>query len=63
LPERYGPWESAATRFYRWQKAGIWNQILEYLQAISSVSFANADELGKLDWEVHYVDGTVIRAR
>jgi hypothetical protein len=23
---------------------------------------ANADEQGKLDWEVHYVDGTVIRA-
>jgi transposase len=55
LPERYGPWESVATRFYRWQKAGIWNQILEHLQAI-------ADEHGKLDWQVHYVDGTVVRA-
>ena len=31
------------------------NQILEHLQA-------RADEQGKLDWEVHYVDGTVIRA-
>ncbi|GAA6620245.1 IS5 family transposase [Scytonema sp. NUACC26] len=36
LPERYGPWESVATRFDRWQKAGIWNQILERLQAIAS---------------------------
>ncbi|KAB8330225.1 transposase [Scytonema tolypothrichoides VB-61278] len=53
--ERYGKWESVATRFYRWQKAGIWNQILEHLQA-------DADKQGKLDWEVHYVDGTVIRA-
>jgi transposase len=44
-----------ATRFYRWQKGGIWNQILAKLQAF-------ADEQGKLDWEVHYVDGTVIRA-
>lgn len=35
LPERYGKWESVATRFYRWQKAGIWQQILENLQAIA----------------------------
>ena len=55
MPERYGRWESIATRFYRWQKAGIWNQILEHLQAI-------ADQQGRLDWEVHYVDGTVVRA-
>lgn len=55
LPERYGKWQSVATRFYRWQKGGIWNQILAKLQAF-------ADEQGKLDWEVHYVDGTVIRA-
>ncbi|MCV3216623.1 transposase [Plectonema radiosum NIES-515] len=33
MPERYEKWESAATRFYRWQKAGIWNQILQHLQA------------------------------
>ncbi|GAX45605.1 transposase and inactivated derivatives-like protein [Tolypothrix sp. NIES-4075] len=26
---------SIATRFYRWQKAGIWNEILERLQAIA----------------------------
>jgi transposase len=55
LPERYGKWESVATRFYRWQKAKIWNQVLESLQA-------EADKQGKLDWEVHYVDGSVIRA-
>ena len=55
LPERYGKWQSVATRFYRWQKAQIWPPILETLQA-------EADKLGKLDWEVHYVDGSVIRA-
>ena len=55
MPEHYGPWESVATRFYRWQKNDIWNQILESLQAI-------ADKEGHLDWDVHYVDGTVIRA-
>mgnify|MGYP001791915294 CR=1 FL=1 len=55
LPETYGKWESVATRFYRWQKTGIWSQIRENLQEI-------ADKRGDIDWEVHYVDGTVIRA-
>lgn len=48
-------WESVATRFYRCQKANIWQQVLERLQE-------TADRQGKLDWEVHYVDGSVIRA-
>ena len=53
--ERYRKWQSVATRFYRWQKADIWQQVLERLQA-------DADQLRKLDCPVHYVDGTVIRA-
>ena len=24
LPECYGPWQTAASRFYRWQKIGVW---------------------------------------
>jgi hypothetical protein len=36
-------------------KAGIWQQVLEDLQA-------DSDAQGKLDWQVHYVDGTVVRA-
>jgi hypothetical protein len=44
-----------ASRFYRWQKAGIWQKMLEALQEQSEA----ADEL---DWEQHYVDSTVIRA-
>jgi transposase len=55
LPERYRKWESVSTRFYRWQKAHIWQQVLEHLQA-------DADKQGNLDWGVHYVDRTVIRA-
>lgn len=55
LPERYGPWRTVATRFYRWRRAGVWDRLLSQLQAI-------ADEEGKLDWQVHYVDGTVVRA-
>ncbi|CBN56714.1 MULTISPECIES: hypothetical protein [Kamptonema] len=35
-------WESIATRFYRWQKADIWKQVLEHLQA-------DADKQGNLD--------------
>ncbi|MEH2081822.1 MAG: hypothetical protein V7K89_18110 [Nostoc sp.] len=49
LPERYRKWQSIATRFYRWQKTGVWNQILENLKAL-------ADQKGNLDWKVHYVD-------
>ena len=32
LPERYGPWSTVASRFYRWQQAGIWQRVLEALQ-------------------------------
>src|SRR6266540_3530929 len=24
LPERYGPWQTVASCFYRWKRAGIW---------------------------------------
>ncbi len=55
LPTRYGPWATVATRFYRWTKSGLWERILHTLQA-------QADAGGELDWDAHYVDGTVIRA-
>jgi transposase len=55
LPERYGKWLSVASRFYRWQKAGVWEQIVSTLQA-------QADHQGRLNWDVHYVDGTIVRA-
>src|SRR5690349_23017787 len=55
LPERYGPWQTVATRFYRWRKAGVWDHILAALQAEAHVA-------GQLDWQTHYVDGSVIRA-
>ena len=31
LPERFGPWETVHTRYQRWRKAGIWQQILDTL--------------------------------
>lgn len=55
LTERYGPWQTVATRFYRWQKAGIWQNILKTLRQ-------QADEARRLDWELHYVDATTVRA-
>jgi transposase len=55
LPERYGCWKTVASRFYRWQRAEIWQRILAWLQE-------EADADGKLDWSLHYVDGTIIRA-
>ncbi len=55
LPVNYGPWSTVASRFYRWRKAGIWDKVLAKLQQ-------DADVAGQMDWEVHYVDGTNIRA-
>ncbi|MCW0210943.1 MAG: IS5 family transposase [Achromobacter sp.] len=55
LPPRYGLWATVASRFYRWRRAGIWQRILEALQA-------RADAQGWIDWDLHHVDSTVIRA-
>src|SRR3954470_14758699 len=55
LPERYGPWATVHTRFRRWRLAGVWDRVLAAVQT-------EADAEGKLDWSVHYLDGTVIRA-
>jgi len=55
LPERYGPWESVYTRFRRWRDAGVWDRALAALQA-------EADALGDLDWSLHFLDATNVRA-
>jgi transposase len=55
LPERYGPWRTVATRFYRWTGSGLWQRILAALQQ-------HADARGRLDWSLHMLDGTSIRA-
>jgi transposase len=55
MPERYGSWSTVASRFYRWREAGIWERIWSQIQS-------DADEQDKLDWEIHLLDGTVIRA-
>ena len=55
LPERYGSWKTVYSRFYRWQKDGVWDGIFAAAQE-------QADAAGNLDWDVHYVDGTSVRA-
>jgi transposase len=55
LPDRYGKWQTVYSRFRRWQRAGIWERILQTLQT-------DADACGELDWSLHFVDGTVVRA-
>ena len=44
LPERYGPWSTVASRFYRWRAKGVWQGLLEGLQQ-------EADIVGELAWE------------
>src|SRR2546429_7573593 len=55
LPERYGPWQTVYTRFRRWTRAGVWDQLLAAVQR-------QADAAGALDWELDFVDGTGMRA-
>lgn len=55
-PERYGPFGTVASRFHRWRKAGIWDRILAALQA-------RAEDRGAIDWDLHFVDATVVRAQ
>jgi transposase len=55
LPERYGPVGTVSSRFYRWRKDGIWDRLFAQVQQ-------QADAEERIDWEVHYVDGTIVRA-
>jgi putative transposase len=38
LPERFGPWNSAYRRFYRWCKSGVWGRVLEALGGDAELS-------------------------
>lgn len=55
LPDELGPWPSAYSRFRRWEAKGIWRSLLAELQR-------EADERGEIDWRLHFVDGSVVRA-
>lgn len=55
LPERYGNWKTVYSRFRRWREAGIWDQVFAAVQQ-------NADRRGEVEWEIHFVDGSIVRA-
>ncbi len=55
LPERYGPWSTAWSRFRRWRDAGIWDRVVDALKR-------DADATGRIDWAVHFVDSSSVRA-
>jgi transposase len=55
LPGRYGPVGTASSRFYRWRASGVWERVLSALQAA-------ADARGEVDWDLHFVDASIIRA-
>jgi transposase len=55
LPDRYGPWQTVYTRFWRWSRAGVFDRLFAAIQR-------QADAAGEIDWELHFVDGTVIQA-
>ena len=55
LPERYGSWKTVYSRFRRWSKQGIWDQVFNAL-------ITEAHRRGDLDWELHHIDSTSVRA-
>ncbi len=55
VPPRFGKWQTVYSRFRRWHAAGIWTRVLAALQA-------EADARGELDWDLHFLDGSTIRA-
>src|SRR2546430_17372252 len=55
VPERSGAWSTVASRFYRWRKAGIWQRLFEAVQQ-------QADAAGTINWAMHSIDGTIVRA-
>ncbi len=42
LPERFGPWSTVASRYYRWLKEGRWERILQVLLPSEDVFLSSA---------------------
>lgn len=55
MPERYGPWQTVYSRFRRWQRAGVWDRLVDALQA-------KLEEDDRVDWDLFLYDGTNVRA-
>uniref|UniRef100_UPI00138AE1CA IS5 family transposase n=1 Tax=Streptomyces sp. TR1341 TaxID=2601266 RepID=UPI00138AE1CA len=54
LPERFGPWKTVYERHRLWSADGMWERLLQQIQA-------EADTAGEIDWDVS-VDSTIVRA-
>ena len=54
-PERYGPWQTVYGRFNQWREDGLWQRIFEQVQV-------DADQHDNIEWEIHFVDSTTVRA-
>jgi len=55
LPERYGSRGTVSSRFYRWRAQGVWQAILDQLHQ-------QGDAQQQMDWEVPFIDSTIVRA-
>lgn len=55
LPSRYGKLTTVYSRFQRWRKSGSWARVFQKLQTL-------AHQSGQVDWEVDFVDTTIVRA-
>lgn len=55
LPDWFGPWQTAYTRFCQWRDQGVLDRIVERLQVLLA-------DAGKIDWELWCVDGSSVRA-
>jgi transposase len=54
-PERDGPWRTVASRFYRWQKAGIWSPLVAAVPAPAAAE-------GQINGALEAIEGPMIRA-
>jgi transposase len=55
LPERFGPWKTVCERHRLWSADGMWERLLQRVQA-------EVDAAGDIDWDVA-VDSTIVRAQ
>lgn len=55
LPERHGPWKTVHGRFRRWTQSGVFQKMLDVLEA-------RARKADRIDFEFSAVDGSVVRA-
>ena len=55
LPERYGPWTTVYDRFRRWRERGLFDTMLNALEA-------QARRAEQIDFEFSAIDGSTVRA-